>query len=303
MAYIDYYKILGVGKSATQEEIRKAYRKKARKLHPDLNPNDNTAHRKFQELNEANEVLSDPTKRKKYDQYGENWQHADQYEEANRQRQAGASNFGGRRQQQTYSGDFDEDTFSDFFEQMFGGSARQHGRGRQTHFKGQDFNAELQIPLTEVYTAKKQTLTVNGKKIRLTIPAGVENGQTIKIKGHGGPGIQGGPKGDLYITFSVINDSDFKREKENLYKDIEVNLYTALLGGEIKVNTFDGQVKLNVKPETQPGTKVKLKGKGLPVYKRKNQFGDLYLTYRIKLPENLSQKEKELIKKLKTFRS
>ncbi len=306
MEYIDYYKVLGVSRSATQEEIKKAYRKKARKLHPDLNPNDQEAQRKFQELNEANEVLSDPEKRKKYDQYGENWQHAEQYEEARRQQrsQQAAGGFGGGSGYQgySYSGSFDDDTFSDFFEQMFGGRARQRGRGQQAFYKGQDFNAELQIPLSQVYTSQKQTLTVNGKKIRLTIPAGVENGQTIRIKGHGGPGVQNGPKGDLYITFSIQNDTEFKREKENLYKDVEINLYTAVLGGEIRVKTFDGQVKLTVKPGTDPGTQVKLSGKGFPKYKKKGQFGDLYLTYRVALPKNLSTKEKQLFNELKKLR-
>src|SRR5699024_5761391 len=195
------------------------------------------------------------------------------------------------------------DTFSDFFEQMFGGSARQRGRGRQAHFKGQDFNAELNIPLSEVYTSKKQTLTVNEKRIRLTIPAGAEDGQTIRIKGHGGPRIQGGPKGDLYITFNVLNNTGFNREKADLYKEVDLDLYTALLGGEILVDTFDGQVKLQVKEGTQPDTKVKLKGKGFPKYKKENQYGDLILTYKVKLPASLSTEEKELIKKLQNLHS
>jgi len=307
MDFIDYYSILGVEKSATQKEIQKAYRKKARKYHPDLNPDDKDAHKKFQELNEANEVLSDPEKRKKYDKYGENWEHADQYEQARQQRKSDSNyrGFGGSATGggYSYSGDFDQDTFSDFFEQMFGGSARQRGRGRQAHFKGQDFNAELNIPLSEVYTSKKQTLTVNEKRIRLTIPAGAEDGQTIRIKGHGGPGIQGGPKGDLYITFNVLNNTGFNREKADLYKEVDLDLYTALLGGEILVDTFDGQVKLQVKEGTQPDTKVKLKGKGFPKYKKENQYGDLILTYKVKLPASLSTEEKELIKKLQNLHS
>ncbi|HLS31422.1 MAG TPA: J domain-containing protein [Flavobacteriaceae bacterium] len=307
MAFIDYYKILGVDKSATKKEIQKAYRKKARKLHPDLNPDDKDAQRKFQELNEANEVLSDPEKRKKYDKYGKDWQHGAQYEEA--RRRSKDTGFGGGfgrgfdSRQQRYSGSFSDDTFSDFFEQMFGGGARQQGRGAQTHFKGQDLTAELQIPLSQVYSEQKQTLTINGRNIRLTIPAGVENGQTIRIKGHGGPGVQGGPKGDLYITFNIVNDTSFKREKENLYKEVDIDLYTALLGGEILVDTFDGQVRLNVKPETQSGTQVKLRGKGFPKYKSKTKFGDLILTYNVNLPKNLTAEEKELFKKLKTLRS
>lgn len=308
MEFIDYYKVLGVGKSATQKEIQKAYRKKARKLHPDLNPDDQEAHRKFQELNEANAVLSDPEKRKKYDKYGKDWEHAEQYEEARQQQQRShATGFGGGYNRtsggQSYTGSFDDDTFSDFFEQMFGGGARKRGQGRQAHFKGQDFNAELQIPLSQVYTSQKQTLTVNDKNIRLTIPAGVENGQTIRIKGHGGEGIQGGPKGDLYITFKIINDTDFKREKETLYRQIDLDLYTALLGGEIKVDTFNGQVKLKVKPETQTGTKVKLSGKGFPKYKSESEYGDLILTYNVQLPKKLTSEEKELFNKLKELRS
>lgn len=302
MKFIDYYKILGVDKSATQDDIRKAYRKKARQLHPDLNPNDKDAHRKFQELNEANEVLSDPEKRKKYDKYGKDWEHAEQFEEARKRQQQTSSGGFGSGQQYTYSGNFDDDTFSDFFEQMFGGSSRRQSH-RQAAFKGQDYNAELKLPLSQIFTTEKHTISVNDKSIRLTIPAGVENGQTIRIKGHGGPGMQGGPKGDLYLTFNIINDTKFKREKENLYKEVELDLYTALLGGEIAVDTMDGQVKLKVKPETQPGTQVKLKGKGFPVYRSKDKFGDLYLTYRIKLPQNLTKAEKDLFNQLKNLRS
>lgn len=312
MEFIDYYKLLEIDKSASQADIKKAYRKLARKYHPDLNPNNKDAQVRFQQINEAHEVLSDPEKRKKYDQYGQNWEHAEQYEEARRQQQASGSTgygrgfegYGGPRQgAHSYSGNFDEDTFSDFFEQMFGSSARAHGSRRHRHFKGQDYNAELELNLRDVYTSQKQTLTINGKNIRLTIPAGVENGQTIKIKGHGGPGVQGGPRGDLYITFKIINNTTFKREKENLYSRINISLYTALLGGEITVDTFSGKVKLKVKPETQSGTRVKLKGKGFPKYKKENQYGDLYITYNVTLPTNLSEKEKELFRELQKLRS
>ena len=309
MDFIDYYKLLELDKSASQADIKKAYRKLARKYHPDLNPNNKEAQLRFQQINEANEVLSDPEKRKKYDQYGKDWQHADAYEEAKKQQQASGGRaysgggFGGGQGSYSYSGNFDDDTFSDFFEEMFGSGARAHGSGRGRHFKGQDFNAELQLNLSDVYTSHKQTLTVNGKNIRLTIPAGVENEQTIKIKGHGGPGVQGDPKGDLYITFNIVNNTKFKREKENLFSNVSLDLYTALLGGELTVDTFAGKVKLKVKPETQTGTKVKLKGKGFPKYKKENQFGDLIITYDVKMPTNLSAREKELFQELQKLRS
>ncbi|MFV8225202.1 DnaJ C-terminal domain-containing protein [Christiangramia aquimixticola] len=301
MDFIDYYKLLELDKSATPEQIKKAYRKLARKYHPDLNPDDKTAQARFQQINEAHEVLSDPEKRKKYDEYGKDWQHADQFEQAKRQ-QASSGGFGGGfggAQSQGYSGNFDDDTFSDFFEQMFGGRARAQGAHRGAHFKGQDFNAELQLRLSDVYDSKKHTITVNGKNIRLTIPAGVENGQTIKIKGYGGPGIQGGPKGDLYITFNILNDTNFRREKANLYTTHNLPLTTAVLGGEIEVNTFNGKVKLKVKPGTASGSKVKLKGKGFPRYKKQNEFGDLYITYKIEVPEQLTEKQTELFRELK----
>ena len=296
MAFIDYYQALGITKSATDKEIKAAYRKMARKYHPDVNPNDKDAQKKFQEINEANEVLSDPEKRKKYDQYGKDWKHADQFQSQGQGRPSGGRSSTG---QQSYTGSFSDQDFSDFFSSMFGKSS---GQSRQANFKGQDFNAELRLNLRDVYTTQKQTITVNGKNIRLTIPAGIENGQTIKIKGNGGPGINGGPNGDLFITFSIPNDPEFKRVGNDLYKNVEIDLYTAVLGAEITVDTMSGKVKLPVKPETQNGTKVKLKGKGFPVYKNENQFGDLYITYTVKIPSNLSEKEKELFKELSNLR-
>ena len=294
MAFTDYYKILGISKKATDAEIKKAYRKLARKYHPDLNPNDKVAEKKFKEINEANEVLSDPKNRKKYDAYGEHWQHAEEYEKAKQQQSY-------QRSAQGSSQQYTQEDFSDIFGSMFGGRS-QGARGRQIRFRGQDFNAELQLDLKDVFTTHKRTLTVSGKNIRITIPAGIENGQTIKIKGHGGPGVNGGPNGDLYIQFSITNHTKFKRDKDNLYITVDLDLYKALLGGEIMIDTFNGKVKLNIKPETQNGTKVKLKGKGFPKYKKEGQFGDLYVTYQIKLPEKLSNKEKALIQELQKLR-
>lgn len=299
MEFIDYYKILELDKNASEADIKKAYRKLARKYHPDLNPNDAAAKQKFQQINEANEVLSDPEKRKKYDQYGKDWQHGEAYEQARQQQHYS----GGRNQrgQQGAGMDFEEGDFSDFFSSMFGGSSG-FGGGSSVKYKGQDLNAELHLDLKDVYTSQKQTLTVNGKNIRLTIPAGVENGQTIRIKGHGGPGMNGGPAGDLLITFAITNNTAFRRDGSNLYSVHELDLYTAVLGGEATVDTFDGKVKLKVAPETQNDTKIKLKGKGFPVYKSEGQFGDLYVTYQVKIPKGLSEKEKELFEQLQRLR-
>ncbi len=297
MKYIDYYKILGIKKDASEKDIKKAYRKLARKYHPDLNPGDKTAEKKFREINEANEVLSHPENRKKYDKYGKDWEHAEAFEKAKQQQQ----------QQYQYQGsgsygNFSEQDFSDFFSSMFGGGY-SGGRSRQSaRFKGSDYNAELNLNLTDVYKTHKRTLTVDGKNIRLTIPAGVKNGQSIKIKGHGGPGVNGGAKGDLYIKFNINNNTNFRRNKNDLHLTVDLDLYKAILGGELIINTLGGKVKLKIKPETQNGTKVKLRGKGFPVYKKEGQFGDLYITYQIKIPTHLSAKEKELFTELSKLR-
>tara|TARA_R110002051_G_scaffold91205_3_gene160297 strand:+ start:62483 stop:63367 length:885 start_codon:yes stop_codon:yes gene_type:complete len=289
MQFIDYYKILGVPKNASETEIKKAYRKLARKYHPDLNPKDTEAERKFKEVNEANEVLSDEENRKKYDQYGENWKDAEAYESAKKQRAQYSQQHSSSGQQ------FNQDDFSDFFESMFGGSQRQR---RRAAYRGQDFTAELHLDLMDVYKTHKRTLTVNGKNIRITIPAGVTNGQTIKIKNYGGKSPANGPKGDLYITFKINNTTSFHREGADLYMTQDIPLLTAVLGGSQLIKTIDGQVKLTVKEGTQNGTKVKLKGKGFPKYKEENSFGNLFITYNVVVPTALSRKQKELYQEL-----
>lgn len=315
MAYIDYYQVLGVDKKASQDDIKKAFRKLARKYHPDLNPNDPTAKDKFQAINEANEVLSDPEKRKKYDEYGEHWKHADEFEAQKRARQqAGGAGFGGFGQggfgtdgngTYWYSSDGQEFTgsnaggFSDFFEQMFGHRGRSEGA--RAGFRGQDLHADLTLSLREAAQTHKQILTIGGKQVRITIPAGVANGQVIKLKGYGAEGMNGGPAGDLYITFVIPDDPVFKRLGDDLYVDVNTDLYTALLGGEQLVNTLDGQVKLKVKPGTQNGTKVRLKGKGFPVYKKEGEAGDLIVTYQVQLPTNLTEQQKEMFRKIQSM--
>lgn len=290
MEFIDYYKILGISQSASESDIKKAYRKLARKLHPDINPDDKEAHAKFQQLNEANEVLGNPEKRKKYDKYGKDWERGEEYDQYQRQ------NANSNRQQQ--SGGFGGGDFSDFFSSMFGGQS-SGGNRSQPKYRGQDFNAQLQIDIKEAAKTHKKELTVNGKNIRITIPAGIEDEQTIKINGYGGPGRNSGPNGDLLITFSIVNTTDFKRVGNDLYLSQDLDLYTAILGGEITITDFyEGKLKLKVATGTQNGTKVRLKGKGFPVYKKEDAFGDLYVTYDIKIPTHLSEKEKTLIEEL-----
>lgn len=298
MDFIDYYQILGINKNASPEDIRKAYRKLARQHHPDVNPNNEEAKRKFQQINEANEVLSDPDKRKKYDQYGKDWKHAEEFEKARREQrhrpytQSGSEgDFG----QQFTGGDF-----SDFFDSLFGGAGG--GRGREGKFRGADYQSELNLPLREVYNTHQRTLNVNGKSVRITIPAGIADGQKIKLKGHGGPGANGGPNGDLYITFHIAEEPQFKRLDNDLYTKVEIDLYTAVLGGDIQVDTMSGKIKLKVAPGTQNEKNVRIKGKGFPVYKKEGEFGDLFVSFKVKIPTHLSEREKELFTELSKLR-
>jgi curved DNA-binding protein len=287
MNFIDYYNVLGLQRDASSDDIKKAYRKLAKQYHPDANPNDETAKKKFQQINEANEVLSDIENRKKYDKYGKDWQHSDAFEQQAKQRQQ-------------YSQQFDNNEsdggFSDFFSSMFGGNRRA-----TTKQKGQDITASFQLNLTAAFTTHQQTVTINNKNIRITIPAGIEDGQAIRLKGFGQASHNGGVNGDLILTFKINNDTFFKRTGNDLQLIQALDLYTALLGGEIEVNTLHGKLKLKVKPETQNNTKTRLKGKGFPAYKQDNIFGDLFITFLIQLPTNLSEKEKQLFKELQAI--
>ncbi|HEX7367199.1 MAG TPA: J domain-containing protein [Pelobium sp.] len=304
MEFKDYYNILGVDKGATEADIKKAYRKMARKYHPDINPNNKEAELKFKEINEANEVLSKPENRKKYDKYGKEWKHAEQFEEQQRQQQQqqGKSTRQQQSYQQGYEGDFGGGDFSDFFSSMFGGRGAT-GNSRTAGFKGADYSAELKLLLTDVFKTHKRTITVNGKNIRLTIPAGVADGQVIKISGYGGVGANGGANGDLLLKFNIKNNTNFKRDGDNLLLNVDLDVYKAMLGGEVTVDIFDGKVKLKVPAETENNTKVKLKGKGFPVYKKEGNFGDLIITYQISVPKNLSAEEKDLVEKLAKLRN
>ena len=271
----DYYKALGIDRTATTDAIKAAYRKLARKYHPDLNPNDDAAKRKFQEINEANEVLSD--------------------QEKERAKQgAGAGGFGGQGFEGFGGGTMSEEEMNDLFGSMFGG----RGGRRQARFRGPGHQAEAHLQLIDAATTHQHTLNVNGQKLRITVPAGVEDGQTIRIPGQGGPGANGGPNGDLYITFRVKEHPKFKRTGADLDTTAEIDLSTAVLGGDLLLDTLDGQVKMKVAPGTQNGSRAKLKGKGFPVYKQEGHHGDLYVTYQVKLPTTLTSEQRALFEQL-----
>lgn len=293
MAFIDYYKILGVEKNATQAEIRKAYRHLAKIYHTDHNDSPD-AKQRFQEINEANMVLSDPEKRKKYDEYGENWQHAEEFEAQRRQyRQGNGYNFGGFGGY----GDFthsqgNSSDFSDFFESLFG----EHifGSGRRASLKGEDYKAELNLTLRDIVSSSKRIININGKNLRITIPAGVTDGQKIRIKEQGGAAPQGGTRGDLYITFHISDDPQFTRKGDELYTTATVDIFTLMLGGEAIVTTLDGSVRIHIKGGTQPDSKLRVRGKGMPHYKKEEIRGDLIVTIKAHIPPLNKEQEKLL---------
>lgn len=292
MAFIDYYKILGISKDATQEDIKKAYRKLARKYHPDLNKNNPNAQEKFQEINEANEVLSNPEKRKRYDEYGENWKYA---EELEKQKKRQTKEQSGTREGTFWYSDDNTSGFSDFFEELFGNRYRNYNRA----MRGKDYESELHLTLRQAAEEQKQILNLNGKNIRITIPAGVADGQVIKLRGYGEPGKGDAPDGDLYITFRIKEDPTFKRIGNDLYTTTTIDLYTAVLGGEIILDTLNGKVKVKIKAGTQNNSKIRLKEKGFPVYKRSGEYGDLILSIQISIPTLLTERQKELFKQIK----
>lgn len=292
MAFIDYYKILGISKDATQEDIKKAYRKLARKYHPDLNKNNPNAQEKFQEINEANEVLSNPEKRKRYDEYGENWKYA---EELEKQKKRQTKEQSGTREGTFWYSDDNTSGFSDFFEELFGNRYRNYNRA----MRGKDYESELHLTLRQAAEEQKQILNLNGKNIRITIPAGVADGQVIKLRGYGEPGKGDAPDGDLYITFRIKEDPTFKRIGNDLYTTTTIDLYTAVLGGEIILDTLNGKVKVKIKAGTQNNSKIRLKEKGVPIYKQSGKYGDLILSIQIAIPTLLTERQKELFKQIK----
>lgn len=295
MDYIDYYKILGIDKKSTQSEIKKAYRVLAVKLHPDKNPDNKAAEEPFKKINEANTVLSDPEKRKKYDEFGENWQ----------QREQSAGNgsgnpFGGREGQQYYDendGNGGQSDFSDLFQQFFSGKTR--GTGKTQSQKGGDYETEMEISLEEAYNGTSRIIEVDTEKLRISTKKGAYTDQLLRIKSKGAKGSGDANRGDLFIRIRVKPSAAFVRKGDDLYHTQNIDLYTAVLGGEIVANTLSGQVKLKIMEGTQNGKTVRLKGKGMPLYDKLGVFGDFYIQLQVKIPEKLSEVQKALFAQLK----
>lgn len=293
MDYKDYYKVLGVDKKASQDEIKKAYRTLAVKHHPDKNPDNKVAEDQFKLANEANEVLGNPEKRKKYDELGENWQ---QYEQNGNQR---GGNSGGQYRYESNGNDGfgGQSDFSDFFEQFFSGGAR--GEGRTQNRKGGDYETEMEITLEEAYQGTSRTIHVDEEKLRITTKPGSYNDQQLRIKNKGAKGSNVNNRGDLFVRIKVKNHSEFIRKGADLFNTQIIDLYTAVLGGEVIVNTLSGQVKIKIIEGTQNGKSIRLKGKGMPVYDKIDIYGDFYLEIRVSIPDKLTDKQRELFEQLK----
>jgi curved DNA-binding protein len=301
MAAKDYYSTLGVSRTATEDEIKKAFRKLARKYHPDVNPGDKAAEAKFKEINEAHEVLSDKDNRAKYDKYGENWQHAEAYEKAGagfRQYPGGGSPFEGFNFDQT-GGAYAGGDVGDLFDQIL------RGGGRRRPHRGQDVDYEVEISLEEAYHGTNRMMTMQGvkpEKLEVKIPAGVTTGSRVRLAGKGGEGGGGGPRGDLYLVVKVLPHARFERKEDDLYTTIDVPLSIAVLGGEVHVPTIKGtRLALKIPPETQNGKTFKLAGQGMP-HLGKAGNGDLIAKINVTLPTKLSEKEKELFTELAKIR-
>jgi curved DNA-binding protein len=311
MEYKDYYKILGVEKSASNAEIKKAYRKLAMKYHPDKNKGDKTAEEKFKEINEANEVLSDNNKRKKYDEMGSNWQNY---------QQAGGPNEGfdwsrysnqGQDGSYSFSGNFEDifggSGYSDFFDMFFGGTGGGSGRERRTSgrtsvMKGQDYEASIDITLEEAYSGTSKVFRVNNQSIKLNIKPGIQNGQVLKLPGKGGEGHRGGQAGDLLLRVNILRHNIFERKGSDLNANLYVTLYDCMLGSKTEFRTLKGTVKIDIPKECPDGKIFRLPKMGMPVYGSSNEFGDLYVTVKAEFPKNLTKKETELFNELKKLR-
>ena len=308
MTYKDYYKDLGVGKTATSDEIKKAYRKLANKHHPDKNKGDKSSEERFKVISEANEVLSDPAKRKKYDQFGTDWKH---YEDTGAQPggfdwSKYATGGGGQTHQSNPNESdtmFSGEGAEDLFEMLFGQHAgKKRGGRRSAASNGNDLTTETTLSLEEAYHGTTRLIQLNDQTIKVTIKPGVADQQMLRITGKGGIGSRGGANGDLYITIKIAPHPEIHRIGNDLHCDLPVDLYTALIGGKTQIKTMKGKVTVTIAKGTPNGKELRLVGLGMPVYGKKNEFGNLMVKVNILLPENLSEMEMKLFGELATLR-
>jgi DnaJ-class molecular chaperone len=297
----DYYQVLGVPRTASDKEVRSAYRRLARKYHPDLNPGDKSAESRFKELQTAYDVLSDPAKRQKYDRFGPNWE--------NIERGQAAGGFGDRTTGRSHVDFGDSSDFSDLFEGLFGGlggtSTRQRAGFRTRARQGKDVEHAIDVSLDEAYLGTVRILefpsqTGAPRKLEVRVPAGVKTGAKIRLAGEGEAGTGGGPAGDLYLNVTVRSHGTFERKDDDLHGEITVPLTTAVLGGEVQVPTFKGKFALRIPPETQNGQTIRMAGLGMP--KALGGFGDLFARTKIVLPTKLTPAERQLFEDLQKLR-
>jgi len=309
MLFKNYYKILGVEKNATEDEIKKKYRKLAMLFHPDRNQGDAKAGEKFKEIAEAYDVLSDKEKRSEFDNLlgrRNNPKTNNYHSYTNNFKNPYTSKSNKYKTDDTvekvwndFKKDFKTGQFSDFFKTFFDKKKSQNTQDTSKLFKGKDIMGKITIDLQEAYTGSKRILKVNGEKLGLTVKPGIENDQMLKIKGkgHASKYTYGDP-GDLYVRFSVTPHKVFKRKQNDLYMDLNVDIYLIMLGGEQKINTLKGDVNIKILAGTPYGKTVRLKGLGMPIYNTDNSYGDLYVKIKYSIPKNMSQKELDMLKEL-----
>jgi len=301
MDFKDYYEILGVDKKASQDEIKKAFRKLAVKYHPDKSQGDKAAEEKFKEINEAYEVLGDPEKRKKYDTLGENWRSYQQsgaqggFDWSQFQQQGGA----GQHYQYHGTGGFGEDDFSDFFSSIFGDMGGRFRQQRQSGYAGQDYQTDITLTLEEAFNGTTRIIELDGNKIRLNLKPGIKDGQVLRLPGKGGKGSGNGKAGDLYANIFVRPHPVFERQDNTLKQTITIDLFTAILGGDTEVQTLTGRLKVKIKAGTQSGSALRLKSKGMPVYNQTGQFGDMLLEIKVSIPEHLTDEQRKQFETLR----